>query len=1307
MRANVALFFGNPPHAMATSFFSSLSASTPRAPTRCRPRRRLRSVLPAAALVLCLQTAAHAALTNRWSFANPAGAAAAGSVIADSVGNQNAIVRGQGATFTGAAVTLPGNTTGNQTPAAVSAYVDLPNGIISSKTNLTVEIWATPRSFQSFQRLLDFGRVAQAGDGLGAAGEITGNATTAPGTTQASDSLTLTLSRGASLNEQRFEGKLDGAANNADPAGLYRLADTNLTTSASTAYHYVLTFENGAGSLGSVGGRLSWYRDGVLAASTDVGFRLAQIEDVNNWLGRSLWSADRGTHVSYDEVRIYDHAQSPAEILASRALGPNPSLPTAQADAVTMHRNQSAGIPVLTNDTGGAGVVLTSEPQYGTVTVDAFGRAVYSHRTGSPATDSFTYRAVNASGESAPATVTVTFSDALRLPATGLNVPSSPPPTNFTLTDAFGSLTFSSPVCLATPPGETQRLFVCQKGGLIRVIANVLTTNPTAPTFLDLPTLLATRGETVSTSGEQGLLGLAFHPNFAANGYFFVFYSVRKSGVTYERLSRFSVPSANPTLADPASELILLEQSDDYDNHNGGCLQFGADGYLYVSLGDEGNQNDAGANSQKLTKDFFSAILRLDVDKKPGNLEPNAHPNPAESTPAVNAVKRYETAPGSGVFKAAYSVPIDNPWVHTSQGGTWNGTHNGTAIAAGSLPYVRSEFWAIGLRNPWRMSFDPPTGELWVGDVGGDQREEVNVVGKGKNMGWAWREGTIAGPKTGAPTNFTTLYATGPVFDYAHGSGTMQGNSITGGIVYRGTRFASLGGAYLFADYVSGNIWTLRRNPSAPATVVRIAGEGGIVAFGQDPANGDVLMANLSSGKIRRLVTGTPTSTFPATLGATGLFASLTDLSPNPGVLPYHVNVPFWSDHAIKRRWFTIPDAAGKITWTREGPWTFPSGQIWVKHFDLPLTRSNPPQPGDPATPAKRLETRLLVKNATGAYGVSYRWNDAGTEATLVPDEGVDFDLTITENGAPRTQRWHIPSRAECMICHTPQGGHSLSMNTRQWNLDNIIHGFAGNQIDLLKEAGYFSNNPEPVNVLPRHLKATETAFPLEARVRSWLDVNCAYCHQAGGTAGTSAWDGRATLTLAQTGIVMGAAANNGGDPLNKLVVPGDPAHSIILNRSAAANGFTRMPPVGSNELDQASIDMLTNWIQQSLPNRQTYDTWSLTQLAGVPPALSAPAADADADGHANHAEFLAGTDPLKGGAFPTPSISVSNGQLRLDITSPANRSVQVETSANLLDWVLWNVPGNQGLPQPGGPLMLQGPAGPGATFLRVRFREN
>ena len=361
---------------------------------------------------------------------------------------------------------------------------------------------------------------------------------------------------------------------------------------------------------------------------------------------------------------------------------------------------------------------------------------------------------------------------------------------------------------------------------------------------------------------------------------------------------------------------------------------------------------------------------------------------------------------------------------------------------------------------------------------------------------------------------------------------------------------------------------------------------------------------------------------------------------------------------------------------------------------------------GNPAT-RRRLETRLLVRNADGAYGVSYRWNDAGTEATLVPEEGVEFDLNVVENGTPRVQRWSIPSRASCLTCHTPQAGHALSSNTRQFNLTGTMNGFAGNQLTLLHAAGYFANTPEPPNVLPRHLRPTETAFPIEARVRSYLAVNCAYCHQAGGTGGTSPWDGSPELTLDQTLLINTTAANNGGNPANRLIVPGSTAHSIVLQRMAATNGFTRMPPLATSESDQSNVDLLTQWIGSSaLAGRQTYAQWRTAQSL---PATSQgdPAADADADGTNNYGEFLAGTAPLDGASFVRPQISTTESQVSISLPLPANRSAQIETSTNLQSWSLWNIPGNHGLATPDGTVNLTAPRSGQTQFFRVRMREN
>ena len=1244
---------------------------------------------------------ARAGLVHRWSFNNAAGAAPAGTSVVDSVASAQGFVRGGGATFSGTALTIPGTTNGNQTPAAISAYVDLPNGIISSKTNLTVEVWATQIAARNWQRLFDFGRTNLVNNvpaqGTGAApGEILPTATAAPGSTSSSDDLMLAINRSTSANQQRLVGRLDGATE--------LTADSNLTLTPGTQYHFALTFTDGVGVYGSSGGQVKWYLNGTLAATLDVNFHLSSIEDVNNWLGRSQFANDSNANVAYDEFRIHDFAMSATQVNASRTAGANATFaaPVTQPDAVTMHIGQKARVAVLANDTGDINantVAVVTPPQFGTAVPDAGGRILYTHTTGSPAGDSFTYRVNGGGGQSDTATVTITFATGLRIANSALNVPATAPTNAWQLVAAFDTLTFNQPVCIRTPPGETQRLFVCQKGGLLRMIPSVTAASPTTSTFLDLPTLLTSRGESLESGSECGLLSVAFHPNYANNRRFFVFYSVNKGGSLYQRVSRF-VAQANFNAADlTVPEVVLIEQIDQAGNHNGGDMHFGPDGYLYISVGDEGDANDTRNNSQTIDKDMLSAILRIDVDNEVIDSDPRAprpHPNPAKSDPAVNAIPRYETSPGSGVFKAAYSIPVTNPFVHTSLGGTWNGTFNGAAVGT---TYVRSEFWAVGMRNPWRITFDPQTNELWCGDVGQDAYEEVDIITRGANYGWAFREANHNGPKSAqAPANFDTLYHTQRLYEYGHGSGAFQGNSITGGIVYRGSRFPALQGLYIFADYVSGNIWTLPRSGTG---IQRIAGEAGIVAFGADPSNGDVLLADIDSGRILRLVSGT-VGNFPQTLSDTALFADLTDLSPNPSVLPYTPNLPFWSDHAIKSRWFTIPDGTSDMTWSRDGLWTFPSGGIWVKHFDLPLTRSDPPNPNDPITPSKRIETRVLVKNAGGAYGVSYRWNDAGTEATLVPDEGVEFDVNLTQNGQPYTQRWLIPSRSQCLQCHTPQAGHVLSFNTRQLNRSGTMNGFAGNQLDLLRIHGYFTNVPDSPNVLPRHLAPNETAFPLEARVRSYLAVNCAYCHRAGGTAGGAAWDGRPELTLTQTGLINGIAVNNGGNPANKLVVPGDTLHSIVLSRMAVANGFTRMPPIATNELDQTNIALVTDWIS-ALLNRQTYDQWRAAQAVDPGVATDNP----DSDGANNQFEFLAGTDPFSGFSFFAPQIAPLGQNISVSFNIPANRSFQIETSPDMFNWSLWDVAGNNGIAQPGGPTVITGPQLGPKQFFRLNIWEN
>ena len=822
----------------------------------------------------------------------------------------------------------------------------------------------------------------------------------------------------------------------------------------------------------------------------------------------------------------------------------------------------------------------------------------------------------------------------VRVANTSLKMPLNPPQLGFRTTNAFSSLTFSQPLGILSPPGETNRVFILEKTGQVIVITNLAA--PTKTVFLDL----VPRG--ISTSSECGLLGMAFHPGYATNQLFYVFYSVASYATTagsglHQRLSRFQTTATNANAAILASEKFLLNQFDQADNHNGGDLHFGPDGHLYVGLGDEGGGDDTFNNSQRIDRDFFSGILRIDVDERPGGLAPNSHP-----------------ALG-GTNMATYRIPADNPWIGATN-------FNGAIVNPAS---VRTEFYAVGLRNPWRMSFDPVTGLLYCGDVGQGAWEEIAIIRRGDNHGWAFREGLVAGPKP-RPPGATSV---DPIWVYPHGtSGTNVGNSVTGGIVYRGERLSQLTGDYIFADYTApGNIWAFRYDGTNVTRHRQLLQDGGIAGFGRDPRNGDVLLADIGAGTVKRLEYNSQTNglPLPQTLAETGAFASLATLEPASGIWPYSVTHPFWSDNAAKRRWFSIPDPALKIGFNPSTPWLFPTGSVWVKHFDLVTNEVS----GE----SRRLETRFLVKQSDGVYGVTYRWAPGATNAVIVAEAGAEDLITITEaGGGTRTQRWIYPGRASCLSCHTPQAGWALGFDTAQLNGDVAYpNAWRTNQLQALASAGYFSNALTAPTLLRRMTALTNSTASLEARVRSYLEANCSFCHRPGGSSPGN-WDGRLTTPTDLAAIINGSLGDTGTNAANRVVVPGRVDLSMIHQR-LGRRGPGQMPPLASTVVDTNAVELFRQWIEsEELRGRAGFVPWQELYFgnAGLPQA--AAGADADGDGAGNWAEFQAGTNPTNATSVAAIALDLSgtNGVLRFQ--QPANRSALIEFSSSLGASALW-----------------------------------
>lgn len=357
---------------------------------------------------------------------------------------------------------------------------------------------------------------------------------------------------------------------------------------------------------------------------------------------------------------------------------------------------------------------------------------------------------------------------------------------HYRVTEAFPNLTFSQPIDLQQPDDGTGRLFVAEKRGIIYVFDNDSAVDEQS-VFLDIR-------DRVDDSGfEEGLLGFAFHPDFITNGYLYVNYTTSEPE---ERtvISRFEV-GPNAGEADPASEEEILSFEQPYDNHNGGQLAFGPDGYLYIAVGDGGAGGDPHEHGQDRGT-LLGTLLRIDVDNaENGN---------------------------------SYAIPPNNPFAGNDEG-------------------YREEIFAYGLRNPWRFSFDADDGTLWTGDVGQDRYEEINIIEAGGNYGWNIMEGNHC---FDPPDDCDRTGLEMPVWEYDHSQGDV---SVTGGFIYRGSELADLRGLYIYADFASGRIWALDiTDTNNPDNTLLLQADFSISSFGTDLDN-ELYICGFDNGNIYRL----------------------------------------------------------------------------------------------------------------------------------------------------------------------------------------------------------------------------------------------------------------------------------------------------------------------------------------------------------------------------------------------------------------------------------------------------------------------
>ena len=602
------------------------------------------------------------------------------------------------------------------------------------------------------------------------------------------------------------------------------------------------------------------------------------------------------------------------------------------------------------------------------------------------------------------------------------------------------------------------------------------------------------KGTSPGWNAELGLLTAAFHPKFKQNGEIFIYYTALGPSDAFPlttRLSRFKSSDGGLTF-DRNSEEILFANDQSTKIHQGGTMAFGKDGYLYIAVGNGGLD----AAPQNL-RELRGKVLRLDVD--------GGRP---------------------------YGVPPDNPFVN--------------------VPNARPEIFAVGLRNPWRGSINDETGEMWLGDVGDNAYEEINVIRRGGNYGYPIREGAHC---RDAPT-CRTAGLTDPAYEYRHRGPA----AVVGGYFYSGTAFPGLQGRFVFGDAASQQIMVLDSDEAGVLTARTLGSLTREVTSLAKGVDGEIYA--LSAAKVHRLSPppGSPQVTLPARLSDTGCVNPLYPTEPALGLIPYQVNMPLWSDGAEKQRWLALP-LGGKISVADDGDWDLPVGTVLMKQFRLQ---------------GKLVETRLFMRHTDGDWGgYSYEWNDDQNDANLLPGAKVKI---------VGGQEWQFPSRSQCLQCHTAAAGRSLGLETPQLNGSMVYPktGRIANQLATLSHLGLFEKTLPGPETLPSFPALVDATAPVDLRARAYLHSNCSMCHRPGGP-GQGPQDFRHFVPGVQMNVFnVDPTQGTFGITGAKLFAPGDPDHSMILQRMRKI-GLGRMPPLASSIEHRSGTQVIDRWIRSGL----------------------------------------------------------------------------------------------------------------------------